>query len=348
MAQEQATELLLHAEALTERFCEQLDALLQQAREQQRALEVDSRQLRRLLDEVGVRVQAAQREGAPTADQFERLQRDHEQLRRQEEQTLAALVQVEESGRRLELLRRQVEMSGRSLRRENHLRPYDPWEMALRSQVLHGREQERSALAREVHDGPAQVLSNLALGLDRCCSGDAPEEMRAAAEPLLRDVRVGLQDVRRFIYDLRPSPLAEEPLGRQVERFVRDLETAYQITVELSWGSPPRDLSPEETVAIYRIVQEALQNARKHARAERIAVESYAEPTGWVVRVSDSGVGFNPSAAWYQEDHWGVRGMRERAQLIGADLQIDSRPGGGTTVLLRLPTRPAEPPEARS
>ncbi len=328
-----AANLLLQAETLVEQFCERLDALLRQAQERRKVLEGEARQQSRFLDELGARLTLA-RPGGFSAMDAERLQ--IEEVRRQQEQTLADLAEAEESARRLELLRRQVEMSGRSLR-QAALQRYDPWELALRSQVLYGREQERSALAREVHDGPAQVLSNVVMGLERCRQARTPEETQTAMDDLVRDLRLGLQEVRRFIYDLRPSPLAEESLGRQVERYIRDLETAYQVAVEFRWGESPQDLSPEEKIAIYRIVQEALQNARRHARAGTISVEAYVEPSAWVVQVSDDGVGFDPTYPWHQEDHWGLYGMRERAQLIGAELRIESRPGEGTLVRLRLP-----------
>lgn len=327
--------LLLQAETLVEQFCERLDALLRQAQERRQALEVEARQQSRLLDELGVRLALARQGNFPTLD-VEGLQAEEETVRREQRKTLVALAETEESARRLELLRRQVEMSGRSLR-QTALQPYDPWELALRSQVLYGREQERLALAREVHDGPAQVLSNAVMGLERLRQAETPEENRLVVEEVLRDLRLGLQEVRRFIYDLRPSPLAEEPLGRQLERYIRDTETAYQMAVEFRWGDPPRALSPEEKVVVYRIVQEALQNARRHARAGKISVEAYVEPNAWIVQVTDDGVGFDPNYPWYQEDHWGLYGMRERAQLIGAELEIESRPGEGTAVRLRLP-----------
>ncbi|MGB9723172.1 MAG: ATP-binding protein [Chloroflexia bacterium] len=333
-------ELLLQAESLVEQFCERLDDLLRQAQERRQVLESEARRVSRFLDEVGVRLTLARR-GTTPALSAEHLQAEADEARRRQQETLAALAEVDESARRLELLRRQVEMSGRSLRPAG-LQPYDPWELALRSQVLYGREQERNALAREVHDGPAQVLSNAVMGLERCRQAETLEEARTAVEDLLRDVRLGLQEVRRFIYDLRPSPLAEEPLGRQIERYIRDLEAAYQTSIEFRWGAPPQELRPEEKVAIYRIVQEALQNARRHARAERISVEAYVEPNAWVIQVSDDGVGFDPDYPWPREDHWGLCGMRERAQLIGAQLQVESRPGQGTTVRLRLPLPPQE------
>ena len=148
--------------------------------------------------------------------------------------------------------------------------------------------------------------------------------------------------MRRFIYDLRPSPLADEPLSRQVERFVQDLQTAYQIGVDFRWTEAPRAFSAEERLAVYRVAQEAMQNARKHARADRIIVDACVEPTDWVIRISDTGVGFDPTAAALLADHWGMCGMRERAHLVGAVLTVDSRPGEGTTVTFRLPLYPPQ------
>lgn len=335
--------LLEQAETLAEEFCQQLQQLLEQARRQQRSLEIDARQLHRLLDELEVRLRLAESGTSPIPTHAERMQGKREEIYQEQQQILEELGEAQEAANRLELFLRQVEMSGRSLRREIHLQPYDPWELALRSQVLYGRERERCALAREVHDGPAQVLSNLILGLEQCRQDVAPlgGQTAALAERLLRDSRLGIQEVRRFIYDLRPSPVAAEPLGRQLERFVRDLQGTYQIKVELRWGEPPRPLSAEETVSIYRIAQEALLNARRHARAKHIDLTASCEPTSWMVTVSDDGIGFDPSVACHGEDQWGIAGMRERAALIGAELSIESDPGKGTTVLLRLPIDPS-------
>lgn len=343
-----ASDLLLEAETLVEEFCAQLDRLLQQSRQQQDSLETEARQIRRLLDELDLRLRLAGEGAGFTPPDTDRLRAEQEEAARREQELLALLPKTVGAGRRLELLLRQVRMSGRSLRSAEHLPPYDPWELALRSQVLYGREQERSALAREVHDGPAQVLSNVVLGLGRAWEAGSPEELQALIEGLLRDARLGLQEVRRFIYELRPSPLAEEALDRQIERYIRDLEAAYQIEVDFRWALPPRELSAEETIAIYRIVQEALQNARRHSRAERIFVESYVETPAWVVRVSDNGTGFDFFRAWEQKDHWGIRGMEERAHLIGAELRIESRPGYGTTITLALPLRAPDTAEGRT
>lgn len=336
-----ADDLLLQAETLAQGFCRQLDQLLQQARQQQQGLEGQARQLRRLREEADLRLQIAMGGGAAAMRSPEQLSAEQRDAAGREQSALDDLAAAEQTSRRLELLLRQIEMSGRVLNAGVAQRPYDPWELALRSQVLYGREQERAALAREVHDGPAQVLANSVLGLERCRQGETLDDTRLVAEGVLRDVRVGLQEVRRFIYDLRPSPLAAGPLGPQIERYIQDLAAAYQIRVEFRWAEAPRPFAPEECVAIYRIAQESLLNACKHARADQLVVEACAELSDWVLRVSDNGVGFDPTAAALLDDHWGLRGMRERAQLIGAELLVEGRPNEGTTVVLRLPLRSA-------
>jgi len=330
-------DLLLHAETLTQDFCQQLDNLLQQARRRQQDLEAQARHLRRLREEVDMRLQLVLGQRDLVMPNPERLQREQREVAQQEEDSLAALAEAEQTSRRLELLLRQVEMSGRSLADGSTRRSYDPWELALRSQVLYGREQERAALAREVHDSPAQILANSVLGLESCRQSERLDEAKRLIGGVLRDVRVGLQEVRRFIYDLRPSPLADGPLGEQIERYIQDFATAYQANVELRWAESPRPFTPEECIAIYRIVQESLQNARKHARADRMIVEACVELTDWVLEVQDNGVGFDPTAVGLQEDHWGLQGMRERAHLIGAEWIVESQPNEGTTVTLRLP-----------
>lgn len=336
-------DLLAEAEALAERFCEELRALLEEASEERRALEAEARRLGRLRDEVEVRLRLA-RGGEGIGDETT-LEAEYNALRDTEGRIRQALGEAEERERRLELLLRHVQMSARSLCAPQAGQPYDPWEMALRSQALYGREEERNALAREVHDGPAQLLASLALGLEQL-QGDLPAGEKAAQEAvarLVRDVRLGLQEVRRLIYELRPSPLSGEALGKQIERYVRDLEAAYGTVVELRWAAPPRELTEEEKVAVYRIVQEALRNAHRHARASRIAVEAFTGPTGWTVQVVDNGIGLDVDLLWQQQDHWGIRGMRERAQLIAAQLRIESRPGEGTAVILHLPVVPGGP-----
>ncbi|MGC8874839.1 MAG: sensor histidine kinase [Chloroflexia bacterium] len=332
--------LLRQAEVLAERSCEELRCLLEQATEERRALEAEVRQLTRLRDEVDVRLRLAA-EGGAVGD-VEKLREQLDALRRTEEQLHQAVGAAEERERRLELLLRHLQMSARSLCAPQAGRPYDPWEMALRSQALYGREEERSALAREVHDGPAQLLASVALGLEEL-RRTLPPEVGAAQqelERLVREVRLGLQEVRRLIYELRPSPVADETLDSQIERYVRDLEASCGAKIELRWVPPPRELAQEEKVAIYRIVQEALRNAIRHARAGRIAVEAFVEPAGWTVQVVDDGIGLDTDLLWEHQEHWGIRGMRERAQLIGAQFRIDSRPGEGTVVMLRLPDVP--------
>ncbi|GEM_PF-1333355 len=329
---------LTQAETLAESFCSKLRDLLEAATRQRNALEAELRQLARLRDEVEVRLRFAREGNAPADPQ---LQEKRDALWANEQRIRQALAEAEEHTRRLELLLRHVQMSARSLRSSPAGQPYDPWEMALRSQALYGREAERNALAREVHDGPAQLLASLALGLEQLRGHLSPQEVaREGLERLLRDVRWGLQEARRLIYELRPSPFSGETLGKQVERYVHDLEAAYGIAVELRWADAPRELTQEEKVAVYRIVQEALRNAHRHARASRIAVEAFAAPTGWTVRVVDDGIGFDPDLLGQQQDHWGIRGMRERAQLIGAQLRIESRRGEGTAVVLHLPEVP--------
>ncbi len=330
---------LQQAAQLVQAFCRQLALILQQARQGLESLDVEIRKLRRFLDELEVRTRLLQEGTAPAATSVS-WQEELEQARRQERALWEKISGLEEAIRRIDLLHRQVEMSGESLHRQEFGRSEDPWDLALRSQVLYGREQERVALAREVHDGPAQVLSNLILGLERGKETVVEQEhLVGHLETLIRDSRMGLQEVRRFIYDLRPSPLADEPLEQQIERYVRDFEATYQVPVEFRWDVPARFFSPEETIAIYRIVQEGLRNAQKHARARHLLVEVYSDATAWIVQVRDDGVGFDLQAVQRDEERWGIAGMQERARLIGADLQIESRPGEGTTLSLRIPLR---------
>ena len=207
--------------------------------------------------------------------------------------------------------------------------------------VLEAQEAERERLAQEIHDGPAQALSNAIFQVDyieRVLPGDpslAETEIRYLRELLRRE----LGDVRAFISQLRP-PLLEElgldgAIGDAVER-VR-AQTGLAITTGLS--APADTLTNGAQTVVLRVAQEALQNVRKHAAASSCWVTTSLEPDTWVLEVRDDGRGFDTEAvAARGRRNFGLLFMRERAELIGARVDVRSQPDGGTVVRLVIPT----------
>ncbi len=294
--------------------------------------QADLRQLARTLDELTVRKEAAGGGGV--------LLRQVEQLRQRHAQLSAEVQSLQRAERAIEQLARQVEMNS-ALLESDDTSAADPWRAALMAQVIQGREEERVRLAREVHDGPAQVIAHVVMGLEHSLTlAQQPSRDRLEAHVReLRDTsRAGLHEVRRFIADLRPPALDEHGLGAALDELAERFNNAGTLHVRVEQAALPR-LAAEQELVIYRIAQEALVNAAKHARGAPVLLQCGVQDDAVVLRVRDDGRGFDPRTvlARTKGAHWGLRSMRERAELIGARLQIFSAVGKGTTVELRLP-----------
>ena len=207
--------------------------------------------------------------------------------------------------------------------------------------VIEAQEAERSRLAREVHDGPAQALSNAIFQVEhveRLVESDpalARSELRFLRELLRRE----LGDVRSFISELRPPRLEELGLNGSIHDVVEQMRTLTGLPIDASLKAESGALGGGAQTVVLRVVQEALQNVRKHAAASSASVATRIEGRDWVVEVRDDGRGFDPVAvAAHERRNYGLQFMRERAELIGARLDVRSRPDGGTVVRLAIPT----------
>ncbi|MEW5987585.1 MAG: ATP-binding protein [Chloroflexota bacterium] len=205
-----------------------------------------------------------------------------------------------------------------------------------------GQEDERQRLARELHDGPVQAL----VALDQqaqLAQLTVKDISPAAAERLaaIRSTTAALMDeLRRVIRALRPIYLEDLGLLPAIEVLVRDLGATPGTQVTFATSGRPRRLPTGQEIAVYRIVQEALNNAARYATAQTIHVTAAFEPAELAVRVQDDGRGFTAPervSDLVASGHYGLMGMQERAELIGARLTIQSSPGAGTTIELRLP-----------
>ena len=203
-------------------------------------------------------------------------------------------------------------------------------------------------LARELHNGPAQVLANAIFMLEYCQGMVPADQERLAIElrRLVGDLRAGLSEVRSFIFDLRPGPIAELGLAGALRRYNASFEAGTGIAVDLQIDEPINRLPAFQEVAIYRIVQEALRNVRRHSGASGVIVRLSYSDDALVAEVRDNGRGFDTQAAVASPgQRMGLSDMHDRAHLIGADLRVESIPTGGTSVRLHLPFE--RPPTAR-
>ncbi len=217
-----------------------------------------------------------------------------------------------------------------------------PWAAAVQAARIEAHEEERMRLAREVHDGPAQVLANAMIGLEYCqiVATRAPGELDAELKRLRDMMREGLVDVRRFMFDLRPTTLATLGLNATISRYVEDFQRASGLAVELKLPAEEFDVDDRAQIAIFRIVQEALQNIQKHARATRVQIELATGADGAMrLVISDNGLGFEPQTVQPTTGSGaGLLGMRERAAVLGGNLTVTSAPGRGTVITLQLPS----------
>jgi signal transduction histidine kinase len=193
---------------------------------------------------------------------------------------------------------------------------------------------ERARVAREIHDGLAQDLWLAKLTASKLARHPTLDAAgRALCTELLRSIDAGLSEARTAVTAMRSVNGPTLAMSELIERQVNEFSDRFGIRAEchLEEGQP---IPPRVLVEMLRVVQEALNNVRKHASARRVVVRIVQRRTALLLSVRDDGIGFDPAIA---SSGYGSQSMRERAQSIGARLTIASMPGRGTTVTLRVP-----------
>jgi two-component system, NarL family, sensor histidine kinase DevS len=203
---------------------------------------------------------------------------------------------------------------------------------ALR-RVVEAQELERRRLARELHDETGQALTSILLGLNAVEEAKS-DELRDAAGKELRDLVVStLQDVRRLAVELRPKALDDFGLVPALERLAQTFTEQIGIETDVEASLGTERLPPEVETALYRLVQEALTNVVKHARASHVSISLVRRTRSVSVVVEDDGVGFSDPSG----DGLGLIGMRERVGLLDGRLEVEANPGRGTTIVAEVP-----------
>jgi PAS domain S-box-containing protein len=253
----------------------------------------------------------------------EALRRAREQLEERVQERTAELSSVNE------MLR--VEME-RRLRVEEQ-------RAQLFTRLVLAQEDERRRLARELHDQLGQQMTALRLTLEtlKAWSEERPE-LRAQIEALQELTRQLDQDIAFRVWELTPALLEGVGVAAALTEYVGNWSKRFGIPAEVHMTRPSDSrLRSETETTIYRFAQEALNNIAKHSRADRVDIVLEHTSQHVSLIVEDNGIGFNPSAIAVTAGGFGLIGMRERAALAGADFQIESAPGSGTTIILRVP-----------
>ena len=198
--------------------------------------------------------------------------------------------------------------------------------------VLRAQEAERKRIARDLHDEANQALAAITLRLEALAQ-DAPPELADDLVATKRLANQAMQELLGLARQLRPAALddhgLEAALGTQVRRF----REQTGIRAELHTDGALDRLGDDRQLVVYRVAQEALTNVARHSGAEHVDVDLAAGPSGVELRVADDGQGFARNGS----SGLGLEGMAERARLVGGELDVDSAPGRGTRVTLRVP-----------
>lgn len=198
--------------------------------------------------------------------------------------------------------------------------------------VLRAQEEERGRLARDLHDEVNQALTAILLRLE-ALSQAAPAELRAELGELKRLVNQAMGELLGLARQLRPTALDDHGLVSAIESQVRRFSSQTGIEAAITSAGEVSELPEDEQVAVFRVAQEALANVARHSDASHVEVILEGDADGVALRVSDDGRGFDPRLP---AGGLGLEGMAERARLVGGRLTIDSAPGAGTQLQLRV------------
>ena len=231
------------------------------------------------------------------------------------------------------------------------------------ARIIKATEEERYRISREIHDGPAQDLANgllITTIVERLMDQNDTAEAKKTLEELRGEIRKCLTSVRQIIFDMRPMALDDLGLPQAVEQLITLFGERGKLHGTFSMEGDYYALPKHVEIAVFRIVQEALNNVVQHARTDKVRVRMHYTSQALTVLIADEGIGFMPDRVDEPEDdesdgaldmesqrrrrgrHFGMIGMEERAKLIGAEIQVLSEPGKGTKVHLRVYNRLTE------
>lgn len=207
------------------------------------------------------------------------------------------------------------------------------------SAIIRSQEMERQRIAREIHDGPAQTIANVVLRLEivKKIYDKNPTSVPAELEKMKELAQHSLNEIRGFIFDLRPMTLQDLGLAATIKRVINSMQESTDVDIHFILEGEERDLDPDVKLAAFRIAQESLNNIRKHSNAKSAWVQMKYFPDKVILLIEDDGEGFDESKVLDPQKKYvsfGIIGMRERADDINASLEIASSPGHGTKVTI--------------
>jgi len=204
--------------------------------------------------------------------------------------------------------------------------------------IIEVQEEERKRISREIHDGPAQMLANILLRselVDRTFREGSPEDALAEIKSMRKMVRSSLYEVRRIIYDLRPMALDDLGLIPTIKKYVNTTAEYNNVKIEFTSIGEVKRINQKYEIAFFRLAQEAIQNAVKHAEATLITVKIEICSRNLNLVITDNGKGFDPTIK--RDKSFGLMGMKERVEMFDGIIDINSTIGLGTKIVIRVP-----------
>jgi two-component system sensor histidine kinase DegS len=204
--------------------------------------------------------------------------------------------------------------------------------------IIEAQEEERSRISREIHDGPAQMLANILLRSELVEMNYRKNDIDQALSEMKsvrKMIRSSLYEVRRIIYDLRPMALDDLGLIPTIRKYVTTIADYNDTEINFTPIGGDKRLNQKYEVAFFRLIQEAVQNAVKHAESTLIDVKLELGKNNLSILIKDNGKGFDPTVK--RDKSFGLIGMRERVEMLEGKFSIDSKPGKGTMIFIQVP-----------
>jgi signal transduction histidine kinase len=211
----------------------------------------------------------------------------------------------------------------------------------LSARLIHGQEEERTRIARELHDDIGQRMALISIELEQLSqlTKESSQEQQSLILKLSQQAREITTDVQHISHELHSPKLEHLGLVSAVKALCRDFSQHRKMRIEVNAQADFTSIPSDLAVCLYRVVQEALQNVIKHSHSPEARVDLHAYPDHIDIGIRDSGIGFDPDSPMARAG-LGLVSMRERLRLVQGTLVIESRPGQGTSIRIRVPLEP--------
>jgi two-component system sensor histidine kinase DegS len=236
------------------------------------------------------------------------------------------------TGFALKILKGNVERINETIEDSHRNRQLGIW-------IIQSQEAERRRIARDLHDGPAQNLAGMMIRLDliQHLWGDDINRIYEEIENIKQMGSESLSEIRRIMFDLKPSLLHEDDFCATLSDFFRDYGAKYDLDIDFVVFGEKKKYDMSLEIALFRMVQESITNIRKHSGANKVLVKMEDKGRSLTLVIKDEGRGFDVGRTATKSESYGIMGMKERVELLGGEVEIISAPGKGTQVIITVP-----------